>query len=111
MTKDQEAAKALEDYLAQCGVLRMEPDQRKLKTLVSAIRPALKRLVEPSGWMPIEGAETAKPYMLWSPSTHTYPIQGRHWEQDDTWTEEGSHDTIYPTLFAELPLPPTEGEE
>lgn len=46
MTKDQEAAKALEDYLAQCGVLRMEPDQRKLKTLVSAIRPALKRLVD-----------------------------------------------------------------
>lgn len=45
--------------------------------------------------------------VLWSPSTHTYTIYGRFWEQDNVWLDDAGVQ-MEPTRWQPLPKPPKE---
>lgn len=65
-------------------------------------------------WMSIdrmsqEDMEAGTPFLLWSPTTHTYPFVGRYWTQDVCWNEDGFYDTtVFPTHFKRLVGPDAE---
>mgnify|MGYP006330046387 CR=1 FL=1 len=66
-----------------------------------------------SEWQPIETApkdvkDAAIPVLLWSPSTHTYPLFGRYWTQLDQWEEDCGATECNPTHWMPLPAPPVQ---
>ena len=56
-------------------------------------------------WQPIETPIINKLLDLWSPTTHTYAVRGRFWE-DDGWRDDENHAPIFPTHWRQLPAPP-----
>ena len=48
---------------------------------------------------------------LWCPETHTYPVRGRYWHQEDAgWCSEDDGLDLRPTAWRPLPAPPAAKE-
>ena len=61
-------------------------------------------------WKPItemrrDDMETGMNFILWSPTTHGSPHEGRYWTQENEW-QDLDGDRMEPTHFQLLPAPP-----